>query len=159
MKSFKRYNFKNTFYFLTAVTYNREKLLLEDPGLFWLCWSGLKLEAWVILPDHFYIIIYIADSDLSQIVHQFKIKYSRLYRQRYRPGRVWQNRFWDHVIRNQIDMNRHVDYIHYNPVKHGLIHDPFLYEYSSLRNWYEKGYYQRDWGCKEELLFEGRFGE
>ena len=159
MKSLRRYNLKNTFYFLTLVTQNREKLLLKEPDLFWNCWSGIDFKAWVILPDHFHVIMYVADYDLSQIIHQFKIKYSKIYRQRYRPGRIWQNRFWDHIIRNQTDMNRHIDYIHYNPVKHGLTNDPFTYEYSSLKEWYKNGFYQRDWGCKEKLIFEGQYGE
>jgi putative transposase len=56
-------------------------------------------------------------------------------------------------------MNRYLDYIHYNPVKHGLVDDPFLYEYSSLDLFYKQGYYQRDWGVKEAPILKGEFGE
>lgn len=159
MKSLRRYNIKDTYYFLTIITYNREKLLLVDPDLFWVSWQEIELNAWVILPDHFHALIYVADSDISQMVHRFKIKYSRLYRDKYRPGRVWQNRFWDHVVRDQTDLNQHLDYIHYNPVRHGLTDDPFTYQYSSLQSWFQKGYYTRDWGNKSELMFEGEYGE
>ena len=92
-------------------------------------------------------------------MHNFKITFSRNYRDMYAPGKVWQDRFWDHIMRNQEDMNRHLDYIHYNPVKHGLVNDPFLYENSSLKKFYQNGYYQRDWGIKEEVEFKRGFGE
>jgi putative transposase len=83
----------------------------------------------------------------------------RRYRGVYGPGRVWHNRFWDHVIRNQEDLNRHVDYIHYNPVRHGMVSRPFLYEFSSARNWLSRGYYQEDWGTAENPVKNGEFGE
>lgn len=112
----------------------------------------------MILPDHIHLIINSGTNNISDIVYNFKIRYSRLYRDRYGAGRVWQNRFWDHTIRDQGDFNRHLDYIHYNPVKHGLINDPHLYRYSSLKEWYNRGYYQRDWGVKE-IEFNEQFGE
>jgi len=74
-------------------------------------------------------------------------------------GQVWQPRFWDHVIRDQEALNRHIDYIHYNPVKHDLIADPFKWNYFSLDQYYRNGYYSRDWGVKMKLRMEGNFGE
>lgn len=93
------------------------------------------------------------------MLHGFKIRYYHEWARQAGKGKIWQNRFWDHIIRDQDDMNRHLDYIHYNPVKHGLVDDPFLYEYSSLNLFYKHGYYQRDWGVKEEPIIEGEFGE
>jgi putative transposase len=72
---------------------------------------------------------------------------------------MWQNRFWEHVIRDQGDLNRHIDYIHYNPVHHGVVTDPFQYPDSSAKLWLEQGHYQRDWGVKEGISIEGSFGE
>jgi len=120
-----------------------------------------ELSSWVILPEHCHLLIDPGVNDLSNIKQRFKMSFGESFRRRngLKRGRVWQNRFWDHIIRNQIDMNKHIDYIHYNPVKHGITNDPFLYEYSSLGRYYEEGYYQRDWGVKEELQFEGDFGE
>ena len=93
-------------------------------------------------------------------MHDYKIIYSRRYRDKYDDaGNIWQNRFWDHMIRDQEDMNKHLDYIHYNPVKHGYAKDPFLYEYSSLANYHKEGYYQRDWGVADILFREDDFGE
>jgi REP-associated tyrosine transposase len=72
---------------------------------------------------------------------------------------IWQRRFWDHIIRNQTDLNKHIDYIHYNPVKHGYVNSPFEWEYSSIHVYRDKGYYQSDWGMKEDLNIGGEFGE
>ena len=76
-----------------------------------------------------------------------------------RSGRVWQYRFWDHIIRDQIDLNKHIDYIHYNPVRHGLTTSPFDWKESSFDEYYKRGLYPDDWGVKEVIKFEGDFGE
>jgi putative transposase len=72
-------------------------------------------------------------------------------------GQIWQNRFWDHVIRNQDDMNRHIDYIHFNPVKHGLVSKPFDFRYTSIHQYRDD--YSDDWGIKEEIDTTGEYGE
>ena len=159
MKTLRRFDIRQTYYFITVATHKRERLLLRDTGLFWNCWKNVDINTWVILPDHFHLLLLIENVGISKIIHNFKITYSRRYRDRYRKGRVWQNRFWDHIIRNQVDMNRHIDYIHYNPVKHRLTDDPFAYEHSSLNKYFAEGYYQRDWGVKEKLQFDGDYGE
>ena len=159
MKTLRRYHLDNRDYFITAVTFNREEILLRDIQLFWKCRVSSRPIAWVILPDHFHITINTGDKGISTLIHSFKITYARRYRDKHGPGRVWQNRFWDHLIRDQDDFNRHLDYIHYNPVKHGLTSDPFTYEYSSLNGYYQDGLYQRDWGVKTAMSFDEAFGE
>ena len=74
-----------------------------------------------------------------------------------KSGIVWQKRYWDHIIRNQDDMNNHVDYIHYNPIKHGYVNNPFDWKLSSIHNF--KDIYQADWGKSEKIIFEGDYGE
>jgi len=159
MKTLRRKNLKDQYYFITIVTLERKSILLNDINLFWNSWSTYKLYAWVILPDHFHCILKVNDNDISKIIHNFKIKYSRLYRDKYQPGKVWQNRFWDHMVRNQEDMNKHLDYIHYNPVKHNYVNNPHEYQYSSLTSFYDDGYYEKDWGIREPLDFDDNFGE
>ena len=65
----------------------------------------------------------------------------------HRCGRVplWQPRFYDHVIRDERDLERHLDYIHFNPVKHGYCLDPAEYAWSSLRSWQQRGVYPPGW--------------
>ena len=63
-----------------------------------------------------------------------------------RSRAVWQNRYWEHVLRDEADYERHADYIHYNPVKHGLVASAGDWPYSSLRRFIEAGFYPADWG-------------
>lgn len=60
---------------------------------------------------------------------------------------VWQRRFWEHLIRDTDDWRRHVDYIHYNPVKHGLCGRPGDWPWSSFGKAVDQGWYAADWGA------------
>ena len=160
MKTLRRYDIRDRFYFIVVVTNERKPILAGSEQLFWSCWKFPQPEAWVILPDHFHMIVKVEDISISDIMHNFKITFSRYLRDKFDlKGKVWQNRFWDHIIRNQDEMNLYTDYIHYNPVKHKLAVDPFTYQYSSLNLYYENGLYARDWGVKEKIIFDGEFGE
>ena len=68
-------------------------------------------------------------------------------RRRNRRRGVWQRRFWEHVIRDQEDLNQHLDYIHYNPVKHGLARCPHEWAYSTFGRWVKRGGYDPKWCC------------
>lgn len=167
MTSIRRYFRTGQVYFLTHVTAGRQPILVEHIDLLWLAYrstvdaAGSETIAYVILPDHVHHIIDPKGENLSDLMKRFKLRFSGLYRERIGilHGRVWQNRFWDHVIRDQEDLNRHIDYIHINPVKHGLVRDPFCYENSTLAAFYAAGLYQRDWGCQGNVKVDGDFGE
>jgi putative transposase len=83
------------------------------------------------------------------------ISESRLRR---RERGIWQRRFWEHTIRDEDDFARHVDYIHFNPVKHGHVEYPADWPYSSFHRFVRLGLYPEAWASdpKEQ---EGRFGE
>ena len=152
---------------MTSVTHNRAPLLIEHFPHFWEAVERscdrvqFEIIAWVVLPEHFHMIIDPKDNNLSGILRRLKLSFANQYygQQGQDRGRVWQARFWDHVIRDQDDMNRHIDYIHYNPVKHGLVRNPAQWRYSSFGDYKEEGYYSPDWGVNEELHFSGGFGE
>jgi len=59
---------------------------------------------------------------------------------------LWHPRFWEHLIRDEEDWKRHMDYIHYNPVKHGLASTPADWLYSSFHNAVGQGWYEASWG-------------
>ncbi len=158
MKTLRRHNIPGATYFVAVVTENREPLLVEHVTLFWESWKGRALDAWVILPDHFHSLITLETETISNVMHAFKISFSRRIRDNVRPGKVWQNRFWEHVIRDEEDLNRHLDYIHYNPVRHGLAANPFDYPHSSLQRYFENGMYETNWRYDENEE-EGLFGE
>jgi putative transposase len=59
---------------------------------------------------------------------------------------IWQRRFWEHQIRDELDMERHVDYIHFNPVKHGFVAAASGWPYSTFERFVRAGIYAADWG-------------
>jgi putative transposase len=167
MTNIRRYFREGDTSFLTHVTHDRQRILLEHAPLFHQAAERVQGEvpfefiAWVILPDHFHVVIDPKGNDVSEIIKRIKLKFSGLYRSHnnLKSGRLWQYRFWDHIIRDQDDLNRHIDYIHYNPVKHGLASDPFAYEESSIHRFIREGFYTRDWGIRDDPTLRGDYGE
>lgn len=152
--------------FMTHVTYKRLPVLVEHFDLFWQAVTKTRerdrfdLLAWVVLPDHCHLLVASGHANPSLFVRKFKLSFSTSLRGRVgqRAGRTWQYRFWDHIIRSQDDLNRHIDYIHYNPVKHGLVIAASDYQYSSFHDYHRDGVYSADWG-REAIEFDGEFGE
>jgi len=166
MSRLRRYPSDNAIYFLTHITYNRRPILDENAALLLSAIESAKNKfsfeniAWAILPDHVHIIINPKNQDISNLMQRIKQTFSMNYRKgTHVTGKIWQLRFCDHVIRNQDDLNRHIDYIHYNPVKHGLVKAPGEYAFSSFRLYLQKGAYGSDWGAQEEIKCEGKYGE
>jgi putative transposase len=167
MSNLRRYYATGNYYFVTTVTFNRAPILVTNIDL---CQNALAhmrarfdpdIVAWVILPDHMHLIANPKVHNLSDMIKSFKQYFGFLYRQRIgtKTGRVWQYRFWDHIIRHQDDMNRHIEYIHYNPVKHGLARSAGEYAFSSFADYVRDGYYQEDWRAKDEFDPGDDFGE
>jgi putative transposase len=123
--------------------------------------ATFDIMAWVILPDHFHIAIDPKRHDISNILQRIKMSFGVLWRKRmnFLCGRVWQNRFWDHIIRDQEDLNRHIDYVHFNPVKHGYVNSPFDWTHSSIHKYNAEGFYSRYWGLRDTTEIKGEFGE
>lgn len=68
---------------------------------------------------------------------------------------IWQRHFWEHSIRDETDFERHVDYVHINPIKHGLVNSVIDWPYSSFHRYVENGVYPENWGGDLELVVEG----
>jgi putative transposase len=79
-----------------------------------------------------------------------KDEHIRTSRQAKRERGIWQRRYWEHQIRDENDLARHVDYIHYNPVKHGWVNSPVDWPHSTLHNYIERGMMTPDWGVSVE---------
>jgi putative transposase len=67
-------------------------------------------------------------------------------------------RFWEHFIRDEKDFVSHVEYIHCNPVKYGLVQAPKDWKYSSFHRYVEKGIYEREWGAYNSIRFASEIG-
>ncbi|YAA75526.1 REP-associated tyrosine transposase [Methylomonas sp. HW2-6] len=69
---------------------------------------------------------------------------------------VWQRRYWEHQIRDESDYQRHLDYIHYNPVKHGYVDKAVDWRYSSIHRWIKLGVYTENWAAVPDLIEQNR---
>jgi len=161
----------NTSFFFTVVSYGRTPIFVNDASIQMLRESLLKTcvnkpfetEAIVILPDHIHVLWTLPEDDCDystrwRLIKQMFTKLIAFQNQsflgpqanssRERKGEklVWQRRFWEHTIRDENDFKKHLDYIHYNPVKHGYVKNPFDWQWSSFRKWVEKGEYDSNWG-------------
>jgi putative transposase len=125
-----------------------------------------RLDAAVILPDHLHCIwtLPAEDSDFSCRWNMLKGYFSRnlekgerisASRKSRRERGIWQRRFWEHVLRDQSDFNRHVDYIHWNPVKHGWVKRVRDWPHSSFHRYLAQDIYPEDWASPENQDIEG----
>ena len=117
-----------------------------------------KLDALVIMPEHFHMIITLPenDNDYSKRIMLIKSGFSRTLpkSERLNPSRIkkrergiWQRRYWELFIRDEKDYQTHVDYIHYNPVKHGYVPKASDWKYSTIHKYIELGIYDENWGA------------
>ena len=72
---------------------------------------------------------------------------------------IWQRRYWEHRVRSEKDFKHHMDYIHYNPVKHGMVESPRDYSLSSFERFAQAGQYEWDWRAEEDGFGDHEFGE
>jgi len=167
MTNIRRYFAEGQTCFLTHITHNRIPVLVDHFKLVWQALElarnqhGLTLNAWSVMPDHMHMLVDLSHKDISGQIRRFKLSFSTNLRARLgmREGRIWQYRFWDRIMRDQEDLSKHIDYIHYNPVRHGLTDNPFGWKYSSASDYLKEGFYAVDWGVREPVKIEGEFGE
>jgi len=143
-------------YFFTVVTFERKPILKDEEAIFLLKNAfrrtqnkyPFRIDALVILPDHLHTIWTLPQNDIKYPLRWNLIKgyftknwmhtkshnvsTSRIHR---REKEVWQRRYWEHYISDEKDFLEHMDYIHSNPVKHGLVDDPFKWKYSTIHKY------------------------
>ena len=109
------------------------------------------LQAIVILPDHLHCLWRLpeGDADFSTRWRLIKTRFSKSFgKSANQRGEkeIWQRRFWEHQIQDETDWRNHMDYIHFNPVKHGLVQRAADWPFSSFHRAVERGWYPEDWG-------------
>lgn len=175
MPNYRRARSAGAAYFFTATLADREsKLLVEKVDVLRLAVRQTMVElpfdidAIVVLPDHVHCVWTLPsnDADFSVRWQRIKARFSHRIslnedpspsRRSRRERGIWQRRFWEHLIRDEADYASHLDYIHYNPVKHGHVERVADWPYSSFHRYLEAGMYSVDWGGTSDL--EGGFGE
>jgi putative transposase len=156
-------------YFFTVVAYRRQPILCDETIR-----NALRgaietvrvarpfvIDAWVLLPDHLHCVWTLPDGDADFSTRWMFIKravslacradYHRAdwvtaSKLKHRESTLWQRRFWEHQIRDADDFARHVDYIHFNPVKHGHVQQAEDWPYSTFHRYVRDGVYAQDWG-------------
>jgi putative transposase len=164
-------------FFFTLITFERKPILTSElaRGVLHSAFQNTKgrylfqLPAICLLPDHLHCIMNLPTGDIdyskrwSSIKGLFTINYIKAggedgsrNNSRIKKGEaaIWQRRYWEHTIRDEKDYERHFDYIHYNPIKHGLVSKPSDWLYSSFHKYLKLGYYDQDWGCIEPKDFD-----
>jgi putative transposase len=115
-----------------------------------------QIDAWVVLPEHLHCIWTLppGDSDFSKRWRLIKSGFSRALPHTERRSDVrkaagergiWQRHYWEHLIRDEADYQRHVDYVHVNPLKHGYVKRVADWPYSTFHRYVAKGMYPADW--------------
>ena len=162
-----------TFFFTVTLADRRSTLLADEIGRLRTAWRRaaqlhpFETIAVCILPDHLHAIWTLPPDD-----HDFSLRWSLIKagfsrglpaERRRSPSKVlhrekgiWQRRFWEHQIRDDADLQRHADYIHFNPVKHGLVQKVRDWPHSSFHRWVREGWVDENWAEAGE---EGLFGE
>ena len=163
MSEYRRAYLPGGIFFFTVVTHDRipyfrheERItILREAFRQVMAVKPFTIEASVILPDHLHFIWRLPDGDNDFSGRWREIKKTasaRIDRSINHRGErpVWQRRFWEHGIRDEADWRSHIDYIHFNPVRHGLAQRPIDWPWSSFQRAVNHGWYEPLWGAQEE---------
>ncbi|HED32800.1 MAG TPA: transposase [Gammaproteobacteria bacterium] len=162
---YRRSDITGATYFFTVNLENRKNTLLVDE--FHLLRDVInkvkkrypfRLDAMVVLPEHLHALLTLppGDNDFAGRWTLIKSGFSRqlpkqepVNKSRKCKGErgIWQRRYWEHLIRDDNDFEHHVNYIHYNPVKHGYVKQPVDWKYSTIHQFIEKGLLDKNWSC------------
>ena len=158
-------------FFFTVVTYRRTRLF-DKPEFRALLRNVIQrvrrnypfsIDAWVLLPEHLHCIWTLpqGDADFSKRWSLIKSGFSRQAkaiqypmepispsRQKHRESAFWQRRFWEHLIRDDADFEAHIDYIHFNPVKHGWVNRAEDWPHSTIHRNIKKGFHPENWALE-----------
>ena len=174
MPNYRRVRIPGATYFFTVNLFDRSSnLLVDQVELLRLAVRRTRqrlpfvIDAWVVLPDHMHCLWTLPtdDSDYPKRWKAIKTDFSKSLANaeartaaNIRRGErgIWQRRYWEHTIRDERDFAAHMDYVHFNPVKHGLVGRPGDWPFSSFRRSVEAGFYPADWlGDAGELTNTG----
>jgi putative transposase len=164
-----------TFFFTVAIADRSDDLLIREIDRLRESYRLVQQRrpfqtiAICILPDHLHTIWSLPenDSDFSSRWSLIKSAFSRGLPPAYsrserhiekREKGLWQRRYWEHVIRDEVDLHRHIDYIHFNPVKHGLVSRVVDWPHSSFHQYVAREELSIDWGGDVREIV-GSFGE
>jgi putative transposase len=169
MPEYRRVKSAGGTYFFTLVTHLRRPILTNEVVRLALR-QGIQrarqtlpfqIEAWVLLPDHLHAVWTLPSDDDNYAARwaiikrqvstlcgkQFnEIEELSASKQKRKESGIWQRRYWEHQIRDDLDFQRHMDYLHWNPVKHGYVRNVADWPFSSFHRLVAQEIYPLDWG-------------
>jgi len=176
MTNYRRNFIKGGIYFFTVTLSNRKsRLLIDEIELLRQSFQEVKkespfvIDAMVVLPEHLHCVWTMPEGDADFPTRWKKIKagFSRHIpktgqrrESQIKKGErgIWQRRYWERTLRDENDFLRHVEYIHYNPVKHGHVRSVKDWPYSTFHRYVREGKYPADWADYSDKD-TGSFGE
>jgi len=171
MVNYRRSRVPGGCYFFTATLRDRQSDLLiahvdalrSSLGQLVRC-LPVQIDAMVVLPEHLHAVWTLPPGDDNYPLRWQLLKawFTRAVRKRgvegvrHRRGeyRIWQSRYWEHTITTDLDFARHVDYVHFNPVKHGLVRSPIEWRWSSIHRYVREGRLPANWCGTAELKLD-----
>ena len=148
-------------YFFTVVSDQRRPILIDDAVRNALrdaiitvrAKYPFEIIAWVLMPDHLHTIWRLPEKDANYSLRWREIKRYTTHACPSFP-KIWQNRFWEHTVRDEHDFIQCFDYLHFNPIKHGLCTDLSQWAFSTFHRYVKEGLYPADWceGVKDFSL-------
>jgi len=168
---YRRARTKGGTYFFTVVTFKRERILTKPENVTLLREAfrhvmgnhHFTIDAFVLLPDHLHCIWSLPDGDCDfstrwrLIKSYFSRKCDKGYKatpyesRKKKEQAIWQRRFWEHLIRDDDDIIKRMEYIHYYRVKHGFVSAPKDWTYSSFHRYVQEGKYSPEWAAGIEM--------
>ncbi|MEE4114064.1 MAG: transposase [Desulfobacteraceae bacterium] len=165
-----------TYFFTVAIAHRRLDLLVRHIDVLKealrreMLRAPFEILAFVVLPVHLHAVWRLpeGDADYSGRWRHIKAGFSLaipkgepVSESRKSKGErgIWQRRFWEHTIRDDEDLRRHLDYVHFNPVKHGHVRRVADWPHSTFHRFVLKGKYSQDWGAGGQVEPDGVFGE
>ena len=166
-----------TFFFTATLADRRSSALIDRVDALRAAFRATRrtcpfeIDAIVVLPDHLHIVMTLpaGDADFPNRWRLIKRRFTvamtdasvPVARRRNGELALWQRRYWEHTIRDDKDFERHVDYVHFNPVKHGLVTRVRDWPYSSFHRYVRRGVLPEDWAgdfCQNQTNFGERSG-
>jgi putative transposase len=174
---YRRAYIQGSSYFFTLVTEQRRKLFIDETNVDLLYQAfrhvmkkrPFAIDAIVVLPEHLHCIWTLPPNDAdfcSSPLRLIKTWFTKHCDNEYKvtPNQsrfkkneqaIWQHRYWEHLLRDELDFEHHINYIHYNPVKHDYVNKPSDWKYSSFHRYVEQGTIPINWGASDISFPDG----
>lgn len=155
---------------IIITSYNRKPLFIDNIDILRTAFKNTmqvykyEIIAICVLPEHIHLILYPKDINnypkiISSIKHYFSRNVGQVcptddlkigYKNKQEKG-IFQRRYWEHTIKNEEELNKQINYIHYNPVKHEYIHNVKDWDFSSFHKFVQLGLYEENWGSLKDI--------